>query len=484
MKINTHRFARLAGVAVLAASVTLTGCDIDELLEVTDPDTVNPGTLNNPATLPIQVNGAYSEFVSAYAGGESYVSTSALMSDEFFSSGTFTTRTQTDRRNQFIPVDGNTTDGIYVALHQARYALGEAAAAVAEFESTADPRYAEMKALEGFTLVTLGEGYCSAVPISGIAEDGTFEYGSPQSSASVAQTGIGLLDEAIGAGGGSLPAVVKGRALINLGQYPAAAAAVASVPTDFTYFAAHSEEGISNGIYGLQDNGRYSISNEEGNNGLPYREDMDPRVPWFQDPADPGGFDDNYPLYKSLRYQGFTSPLVMASGVEARLIEAEAALNAGTITGSGGMITILNDLRADVVDLMTGLTGGVYTPDSGLAPLTDPGTADARLDLLMKERAYWLQLTGHRLGDLRRLVANYGRSASDVYPNGAYHKGGEYGDDVVFPIDFDEANNPNFSHDACNADRPARQQRRVVVWRCAVSDGPGLSPLGRGRRRG
>ncbi len=451
MKIHTNRFARLAGVAILATSVAMSGCDLDELLEVTDPDTVNPGTLNDPATLPIQVTGAYSEFVAAYsgAGGDAFVSTTALMSDEFFSSGTFTTRTQTDRRNQFTPADGNTTDGTYVNMQQARFALGEAALAVAEFESTADPRYSEMKALEGFTLVALGEAYCSAVPISRIAEDGSFEYGSPQSSASVTQSGIALLDEAIGAGGGSLPAVVKGRALINVGQYAAAASAVASVPTSFTYFAAHSEEGDNNPIYSLQDNGRYSISEVEGGNGLPYRSDDDPRVPWFQDPDDPNGFDDAYPLYKSLRYTAFTSPLVVASGVEARLIEAEAALNAGN---PGSMITILNALRADVVNLMSGLTGGVYTPDSGLGPLVDPGTDDARLDLVMKERAYWMHLTGHRLGDLRRLVANYGRSATEVYPTGAYHKGGQYSDDLVFPLDFDEANNPNFTHDVCNVD--------------------------------
>lgn len=450
MKINkTNRFARIAGLAILASVVTLTGCDIDELLDVTDPDTVNPGTLNDPATLPLQVNGAYREFVVAYSGngGDAFVSVTALMSDEFFSSGTFTTRTATDRRNQFTPADGNTSDGTYVNLHQARHALREAAAAVAEFESTADPRWAEMKALQGFTHVALGEAYCPAVPLSGLGEGGGFEYGAPESSASIMQKGVTLLDEAIGAGGGSLPAVVKGRALLSLGQYGAAASAVASVPTDFTYFAAHSEEGAQNPIFSLQDNGRYSVSEVEGGNGLPYRSDDDPRVPWFQDPNDPGGFDDNIPLYKSLRYQGFTSPLVLASGVEARLIEAEAALNGGS---PGGMITTLNELRADVVDLMAGLTGGVYTPTSGLAPVTDPGTDEARLDLLMKERAYWLHLTGHRFGDLRRLVSNYGRSAGDVYPTGTYHKGGEYGADLVFPLDVDEANNPNFTHDMCS----------------------------------
>ena len=52
----------------------------------------------------------------------------------------------------------------------------------------------------------------------------------------------------------------------------------------------------------------------------------------------------------------------------------------------------------------------------GLDTLVDPGTADSRLDLLYRERAFWLLRTGHRLGDLRRLIRNYGRSAETVFP--------------------------------------------------------------------
>jgi hypothetical protein len=73
------------------------------------------------------------------------------------------------------------------------------------------------------------------------------------------------------------------------------------------------------------------------------------------------------------------------------------------------------------------------------------GTA-AQVDQLFKERAYWLWLTGHRLGDMRRLVGQYGRDAETVYPSGQYHKGGDsYGTDIRFPIPLDEQNNPNYA---------------------------------------
>ena len=121
-------------------------------------------------------------------------------------------------------------------------------------------------------------------------------------------------------------------------------------------------------------------------------------------------------------------------------------------------LAILNALRADAQSLMEarvdgyaglGAVGYVFPPAP--QPLTDPGTDAARLDLIMSERGFWLWGTGHRQGDLRRLVVNYGRGVNAVYPTGTYPRqgGGVYGDDVVALIDFDEANNPQFSNDMC-----------------------------------
>jgi hypothetical protein len=120
------------------------------------------------------------------------------------------------------------------------------------------------------------------------------------------------------------------------------------------------------------------------------------------------------------------------------------------------MISILNALREDVVANLAILAPG-YTPEAGasLAPLTDPGTADARRDLLFRERGLWLFMTGHRLGDLRRLVANYALPVNDVYPVGVHYKDDGsgtdvYGGDVVFPVEFDEGNNPNYDPAQCD----------------------------------
>jgi hypothetical protein len=66
--------------------------------------------------------------------------------------------------------------------------------------------------------------------------------------------------------------------------------------------------------------------------------------------------------------------------------------------------------------------------------------------LLFAERARWLWLTAHRLGDLRRLVRVYRLDAARVYPVGvAENRTGPYGSDLAFPLPADEQNNPSFA---------------------------------------
>ena len=92
---------------------------------------------------------------------------------------------------------------------------------------------------------------------------------------------------------------------------------------------------------------------------------------------------------------------------------------------------------------------------TGLAPLADPGTAAGRVDLLFRERAFWTFATSTRLGDMRRLIRQYGRAANTVFPIGTYHRGGNYGPDVNFPVPDQERQNPNYSDGIACLDRNA-----------------------------
>lgn len=469
-------FRRLAAAAlVLGVAGSTTACDIEGLLDVADRDVVQEGPFQEPAAIGLAIAGARNNFQNSYSGGDAFVSVSALLADEFYSSGTFTTRTATDRRNQFIGASGNTSDGAYNGLQFARRALNDVTARVEAHEDFGpeDELFQELKALEGFSLVALAEGYCSAIPLSRLV-DGEFQFGEPLTGRAVLDTAIARFDASLASGDNSLAAVGKGRALIDQGEFAAAAAAVAGVDMTFVYHIAHSESGGQNPVFGLQGNGRYSLSgltaggvtseagtgvsalafvSEGAEFSISDNEALvaagDARSPWFG-PVE--GFDENIEQFITLLYDDVGDDIPLASGVEAWLIRAEAELNDGDADFG---TTLLNELRQNVETLMPILHERVVLPENELADLPIATTFAEGAAQLFHERGFWLLLTGHRLGDLRRQIyldAYAADSHDDVYPTGEYHKGGEYGDDVVFPLHFDETNNPHFELSMCDVD--------------------------------
>ena len=191
---------------------------------------------------------------------------------------------------------------------------------------------------------------------------------------------------------------------------------------------------------------RYSVGNGEGTNGVNFATAADPRLPVCvgnDAVCKANGVtrttrdDLTAPLHVQLVWPIRESSVALTSGVEARMIEAEAQLAA---QNSAGALATLNAARATV---------------TGLTPLVDAGSAAARLNQLFRERAIWLFGRGYRLGDMRRLVRQYGRTADTVFPVGAWHKGGNYGTDLNFPVPQAELNNPNVPAGQTCMDRSA-----------------------------
>jgi starch-binding outer membrane protein, SusD/RagB family len=125
---------------------------------------------------------------------------------------------------------------------------------------------------------------------------------------------------------------------------------------------------------------------------------------------------------------------MFANGIDARMIEAEKALRDGNVSG---WLAIHNALRASPPTIHA-------TAVAALPPLADPGTPEARVNLHFREKALWTFSRGQRLGDMRRLIRQYGRNANTVFPVGTHYKGGEFGPDLNLPIVQAEQNNPNF----------------------------------------
>jgi hypothetical protein len=457
---RTIRIGR--GIAVLGL-LTGAACSTSDLLDVDNPDIIDPTQVASPQGLAALHAGALGDFSLAIVGNnggtEGQILVTGSFADELGNSETFPTRKEYDQRGP-IDLKNGTLLGVFRNLHQARRSAERAAEAIKEFSATpaTDTRIAETYSLAGFTYVAMGENYCSGVPVSEAEIDGSLTFGDPLTTSDLFTRAIERFDSALAypasATVTNLAKIGKARAQLNLNQAAAAAATVAGIPTTFSYNLTHTIAlgRQQNGIFVfINQNERFSVANLDGGNGLNFRSANDPRVPWARIPANDVGFDNATPQFDQGKYASETAVTPIATGVEARLIEAEAALKANP--NDPAWLNILNTLRATA-----GLTPSVFpasfpAPFPALQPLTDPGTTAGRQDLLFRERAFWMYLSGHRLGDLRRLVRQYGRSADAVFPGGGgaqyvidgNPKGGVFGSEVNLPVPFDEINNPNFS---------------------------------------
>ena len=432
----------MAVVAAAALVLTAQGCDRDGLLEVQNPDIINPDDLNNAQGISALHAGAVSEFVwqmdnGTPGGGGALALYTALFTDEAMHASTPPAVRDWDLRN--VPVSNTISPGIFLNLQRARSRAEDAARKITALLPGGDARIGELWAISAFTYILFAEVYCSGVPIS---QADPLTYGEPLSTTQLLDTALVRLTAAAGAAAGdarilNLVAVLRGRALLDQAQFAQAGAAVAAVPTSFAYQIFHSTTtGRQTNQIPVQFGADiFSVPSGEGTNGLNFASAADPRLPTLATGASRN--DGVTPMVQFTKYTSQSDAVTQASGIEARLIEAEAALQAGD---PALFVSKLNDARATV---------------SGLAPLADPGTAAAREDLLFRERAFWMYLTAHRIGDLRRLVRQYGRSAESVYPTAAYHKQGlTRGTHVAFVIPQPEENNPSYSASACNPGAP------------------------------
>jgi hypothetical protein len=282
----------------------------------------------------------------------------------------------------------------------------------------------------------IAEDVCPGFPINDISPDNQPVYSQAYSMEAATTFALAQLDSALANGRDSarfvyLARVLKGRALLDLGRYDDADTVVASVPTSFAYT---TDAGVRSTQALQWSNGGCcgAVGNGEGGNGLRFVSSVDPRVPThFMRMSQATGSSDS--LFDQGLYTSGFSTMVLVGGIEARLIQAEVALH----NNDPIWLTILNTLRTTCTDASTCPSPPAGTGHvAGLPPLSDPGTPAARVDLVYHERAFWLYLTGRRLGDMRRLLRNYGRTQDMVFPTGSYRPpvGGTYGTATSIPF--------------------------------------------------
>lgn len=383
-----------------------------------------------------------------------------LLSDELISNNSQASNAEIDHR--YMPEGGDVSfeSGSYSFLQRLRGQSGMARAILERFAPDLSPSVrGRLQIMDAYARILLADQYCSGVPLSSLDFDGDYTLASSSTLKETYESALPLFDSAIAISGDSAQLVLlaklgKARALLGAGRLADANAIVNGIATNEAYTMKGTFFSVGGANNRLAKRG--TISDSEGGNGLPYISSGDPRtkVVVYNMALSSSSTSILVPVNYPEKYARADSFIfALASGIDARLIEAEFQLK----NGNNGWLTILNDLRTNGTILRIDSvsetrsdtvwaagSGGV----SGLKSLVDPGTADARIDLLFAERAYWLFMSGNRLPDMRRLVREYSRDRETVFPSGSYEHSvtavGGYGTDINIPIPTTETRNRLF----------------------------------------
>jgi hypothetical protein len=442
-----------AGALLLCAA---TACN--DFLAVKNPGAEPIERIGDPANANLLVNGAIAEFQSmigdvALYGGD--------LSDEITAAHSNNSYRDLDRR-----VFDNSLDLVtltYRPIHRARFAADTSATSLIKNLGTAagsDPRVARMLAFSGYSLVILGETFCSSpVNVSApLTPKQLFELSIPKfdsaitiaTAAKAAATSAGAIAQADSLL--NLALVGAARASLDAGDKTKALAYAQQVPAAFE-FRVYYSEGIPT-TPGLPINPFWNATGVPGTPGLsagnssngiafssaalwyivadPFQGLNDPRMPITTNKVSTmnatAGLATGFVPLKPRSFGGWTAagaPITpgasirIASGIEAQYIAAEA---------NGGTATTLAFVNAERAKYSKGVSTAV-TPDEILADLRD-----------QRRREFFLD--GHRLGDIRRYKEQYGLN---FFPTGTYLTGPTtYGTAECMPIPVSEINaNPN-----------------------------------------
>jgi len=257
-----------------------------------------------------------------------------------------------------------------------------------------------------------------------------------------------------------------------MSRAPGATINAGAVPDNFNFRMSYTQVISDNQIWALNNSaGRWMVANNEGPLLLNPLTANDPRVPiciggtpackvFDATQTRNTSFDNNFGPGSFLVQEVWPNreaDISIATGTEARLIEAEVALRTGDVATFMAKLNLLR-LNFDTFKQPSNPCSGDSSSKRLPAGCSwrGPSTAGLIRGLQMRKwisssatRAFWLWSTAHRLADLRRLVrpvgeGGFGRAENTIFPNGPYYKGGIYGTDKFLIIPQAEQNNPQF----------------------------------------
>lgn len=454
--MDRARWTAVGALAVLP--MLLNGCDLKQaLLSPEQPGVIGPTSVTTPTGAEALRIGALGSFKAWVAGGGVNFANLPMMSDlvtDVWTSG--------DTQSQHNETDARTmqsSNGVLASAYtSAQQARGFAMTAIQSLRQYVTPpptaEIGELYFALGFAELQMSEDFCNGVPFGSMI-GGVPTYTTPITNADGFRLAIARFDSALALTSGTdaantairrVNSLAKARAQVDLGNYAAAAALVTDIPTNYQYLLTFSLTTTSPELYTLNGTAgsrfvvgdSFAIVNGASSvikNAIPFASAGDPRVPvtGATNNTTRKGFDGSTPWVGQTLY-GQVDAFPVLTGIDARLIEAEAKLAAADYAG---MFATLNALRTSAQTI------GAKTIAALPALTIAPTTKDAALTLFFREKAFWQFGRGFRLGDLRRLIRQYARTQDNVFPVGTGLKG-VFGTDTNLPMVDTELTNPNF----------------------------------------
>ena len=403
---------RAGGMATVLA-VLVGSCDVEGLLEVSDPSRLLAEDVEIPSQVNALMAGLEADFVCGFG---THVLVSAVLTDEYEDTNAGGDNWSLDRRrpqNMDSWGDNDCTDNdlpsAYLPASRVRWVADNMASLLQEWTdaevSDRQERLARAYLLSGFSLYALGADHCSAALDEGPELTTTQVFTEAESrfseALSIAQS-QGLTE--------TENAALVGRARVChfLGTPAEALADAQEVPAGFVMniFPADTPNRLRNRIYNA-DHFTFVFSVPEWSRNLTTGGVPDPRTATFDTGETNGGWAPTT-IHAQQKYTAQSSPMPIARYEEAQLIIAE-------IEGGQTAVDIVNALRA---------------PHS-LPVFASANETEIQNEVILeRQRELWLE--GHRAYDVRRLNLPLIPAPGEPYQPGI--KGGTYGDQRCIPL--------------------------------------------------
>lgn len=384
-------------VAVMTA-LSFVACNTDTILHVDFPGQIPTDQINDPALAAVLVRSVIGDFECAYSN---YTGGSSVHSDEYETSNSnvplanWGERTITPDENDYSIGTCEGNFGMNLTIHTARLQAEDASTKLAGWTDQQVPGRASLqaqaKAYGAYSYLLLGEGMCQVAFDGGAVQP-------PTAALMLAETKFAEAITFAQASGNTdmlnLARVGMARTKLDLKKYAEAATFASQVPAAYNKNVDRGQESNRrwNKLWRLaEQQGAYTIATA-------YRNMNDPRV--LVKDAGRGAFNSEVRLWVTTKYTGLVSPIRLASGIEANLIQAEALIQQNQV--AQGM-ALINARRTAV----------------GLTPLVALTQAEA-ITAVIEERRKELSFEGgHRLNDLLRYKITW-KTGSNPFTNRNY----------------------------------------------------------------